>query len=88
MSWSRLAATGAALLLAHLSPVLAAPASIPGGAWKSILPTGTARDDVRVLPYRLDRTPVTNADFQKFVGAHPEWRRDRISRVMADSLYL
>jgi formylglycine-generating enzyme required for sulfatase activity len=80
-------AAGAALLL-HLSPLLAAQATIPGGSWRSILPSGTERAEVRVSPYRLDRTPVTNGDFLKFVNAHPEWRRDRASRVMADSQYL
>jgi formylglycine-generating enzyme required for sulfatase activity len=41
-----------------------------------------------VRAFELDRTPVTNADFARFVAAHPEWRRDRVARVFADAGYL
>lgn len=85
--WDKWAAACAALLL-QASGVSAEPASIPGGPWRSILPSGTKSAEVRVLPYRLDRTPVTNGDFLAFVRSHPEWRRDRVSRVMADRQYL
>jgi len=70
------------------APASVAPASIPGGSWRSILPSGTARAEVRVLPYKLDRTPVTNGEFLAFVHAHREWQRDRVARVMADQRYL
>jgi formylglycine-generating enzyme required for sulfatase activity len=86
-AWHRRAAIVIALLF-HVVPALAAPATIPGGPWRSILPSGTARAEVRVRPYRLDRTPVTNTQFLMFVRAHPEWRRDRVARVMADERYL
>jgi sulfatase modifying factor 1 len=36
----------------------------------------------------MDRVPVTNADFARFVAAHPQWRRDRVARVFADAGYL
>jgi formylglycine-generating enzyme len=36
----------------------------------------------------LDRTPVTNAQFARFVAAHPEWQRNRVARVFAYEEYL
>ncbi|MEO8755883.1 MAG: formylglycine-generating enzyme family protein [Casimicrobiaceae bacterium] len=38
--------------------------------------------------FRLDRTPVTNADFLAFVTVNPSWRRDRVKPLFADELYL
>ena len=43
---------------------------------------------VRVLPFSLDRTPVTNGQYLAFVRAHAEWRRARVSRLFADESYL
>jgi formylglycine-generating enzyme required for sulfatase activity len=63
-------------------------APVPGTEWRSILPTGTKQETVRVAPFLLDRTPVTNAQFMAFVRAHPEWRRDRVPSALADSGYL
>jgi len=61
---------------------------IEGGAWRSVLPTGTARDSVTVKPYRLDRRPVTNAEFLAFTRAHPEWRKGHVPVALADVGYL
>jgi formylglycine-generating enzyme required for sulfatase activity len=36
----------------------------------------------------MDRTPVTNAGFARFVAAQAQWRRDRVPRVFADASYL
>ena len=41
-----------------------------------------------VPAFWLDREPVTNAEFLAFVKAHPEWRRDRVPALFADSRYL
>ncbi len=38
--------------------------------------------------FKLDRTPVTNEQFLKFVQSHPAWRRDRVPSLFADSGYL
>ncbi|HKE46259.1 MAG TPA: formylglycine-generating enzyme family protein [Steroidobacteraceae bacterium] len=61
---------------------------IEGGAFRSVLPTGTSRDFVTVKPYRLDRRPVTNAEFLAFVSEHPEWRKGRVPVALADVSYL
>jgi formylglycine-generating enzyme len=85
----------AALLLCVLpvaNPVMAddtAYARLPGGAFRSVL----RYDDlpstpVRVRPFELMHTPVTNAQFLAFVETHPQWRRDRVATVFADREYL
>jgi formylglycine-generating enzyme required for sulfatase activity len=87
-------ATGLALLtaLAMGASYAGAPdertVQIEGGAWRSVLPTGTARDSVTVKPYRLDRRPVTNAEFLAFTRAHPEWRKGHVPVALADVGYL
>ncbi len=63
-------------------------AFIEGGKWRSILPTGTSQPDVTVAPYRLDRRPVTNAQFLAFTRAHPQWRKGQVPVVLADASYL
>jgi formylglycine-generating enzyme required for sulfatase activity len=50
------------------------------------LPTGETA--VHVAAFELDRQPVTNAQFLKFVESHPQWRKDRIAALFADSQYL
>ena len=43
---------------------------------------------VHVGRFLLDRRPVTNGQFLDFVRRHPEWRRDRAPRLLADGEYL
>lgn len=59
----------------------------------SVLPagrTGTGAVPARahVNAFRMDRRPVTNAEFLEFVLHHPEWRRDRVASLFADRDYL
>lgn len=63
-------------------------AGIPGGQFKSVLGYEDARNGVRVKTFALTRKPVTNAEFLAFLGRHPEWRRDRVAGVFAESRYL
>lgn len=77
-------------MLALASPT-AAPADrafVGPGQIESVLPPGPQVSTTQVSRYRLDRRPVTNADFLAFVRVHPEWRRDRIARLFADTQYL
>ena len=85
----------AALLLCLLpvAGVLAGAAQqyvrLPGGAFRSALKyedrkTGT----LAVSSFALMRRPVTNAEFLAFVQQHPQWRRDRVARTLADARYL
>lgn len=41
-----------------------------------------------VAQFAIDATPVTNADFLVFLRGNPDWRRDRVKRIFAESTYL
>jgi len=64
---------------------------LPGGRFESVLPQGavpTASAPVDMQPFALRATPVTVAEFARFVAAHPEWQRGRAASVLADARYL
>jgi formylglycine-generating enzyme required for sulfatase activity len=79
----------AALPCAAIGVAAGAPdyVTIPGGAFKSVLKY-EGSDRVAVPAFELMRRPVTNAEFLAFARAHPEWRRDRVPAVFAESRYL
>ena len=101
-TWLRALCTAAMLLAAFAgAPAGASPdagtspepvqrARLPGGEFIPVLrptpPPGPS--SVRVAAFELDRLPVSNAEFLLFVRAHPEWRRDRVPSLLADSGYL
>ena len=60
--------------------------SIPAGEYRPLYTVGTTV--VRVRPFRLSSTAVTNAQYLNFVRAHPEWRRSKVKRVFAEPGYL
>jgi formylglycine-generating enzyme len=62
--------------------------TIPRGAFESVLPPAPDVKTVRVKPFRIDARPVTNEQFARFVKEQPQWRRDRVARVFADTEYL
>lgn len=63
-------------------------AELPGGAFQSILDYEDVPGAAQVAPFALARLPVTNAQFLRFVLAHPQWRRDRAPAVFAEPGYL
>lgn len=67
----------------------AAPSSmavVPAGSYLPLYsPSGA---EVAVASFRLDRTPVTRAQYAAFVAAHPEWRRSAVPPVFAAGGYL
>jgi sulfatase modifying factor 1 len=69
-------------------PANAPLASVPAGAFESVLPPAEGVKRVSVAAFRLDRVPVTNAQFARFVQHRPEWQRDRVARIFADTGYL
>ena len=78
-----------ALLGAGTAPVCAAEyIDIPQGSFLSVLPPTDSPVPVALAAFQLRSTPVTNAEMLAFVSAHPEWRRDRIPVVFAESRYL
>jgi sulfatase modifying factor 1 len=63
-------------------------AAVHGGKFESVLPPAPVVKQVTVADFRLDRTPVTNAQFARFVQTHPQWRRDQVAALFADTEYL
>ena len=76
-----------------LLPVLAIAAGtggwvrLPGGSFRSTLKYED-RSVVRIAPFQLMETAVTNADFLAFVKRDPAWQRGRTPTVFAESRYL
>jgi formylglycine-generating enzyme required for sulfatase activity len=81
-------------LLALAGSASAAPAlrpayvPIPAGTFLSVIETDAKSKPVEVPAFALREEPVTNAEFLAFVAAHPEWRRDHVPSVFADTRYL
>lgn len=80
----------AALLLCALPlAVLAAGGYVrlPGGSFRSALKYED-QSTVRIAPFELMETPVTNAQFLAFVKANPRWQRGKAPSVFAEARYL
>ena len=60
---------------------------VEGGAYTPFYPVA-GEGQHRVAPFLLDALPVTNADFVRFVGEHPQWRRSETAPLFADEAYL
>jgi sulfatase modifying factor 1 len=90
LSLGLLAVVGLCISGAALASNVAQPklASIPAGRFESVLPASEETKQVAVSAFGLDVTPVTNAQFARFVQTNPEWQRDRVARVFADEQYL
>lgn len=73
-----------------LASVLAAIATVVvgPGTYRPAFPASPAEATVAVSQFRLDRTPVTNAQFLAFVRANPAWKRGAIKPVLAEPGYL
>ncbi|MFZ5496889.1 MAG: formylglycine-generating enzyme family protein [Verrucomicrobiota bacterium] len=61
---------------------------VPAGTYVPLQRSPRDPAQVPVAAFRLDETPVTNADFLAFVTANPKWRRSAVSRLFADGSYL
>ncbi|HFC8517621.1 formylglycine-generating enzyme family protein [Neisseria weaveri] len=78
-----------ALLLALPCCIAAASdmAAISGGSYR---PLYLKKDTpmISVKPYKLDKLPVTNADFAEFVSKNPQWQRGAVKTRQAEQGYL
>ena len=62
--------------------------ALPGGVFRSVLPADGKEAPAVVAPFQMRSTLVTNGEFADFVASHPEWRRDRVAKVLAEPGYL
>jgi sulfatase modifying factor 1 len=63
--------------------------ALPGAeAFESVLKYEDSGGKVRVAPFELMRTPVTNAQFLAFVTTPPDWRRGVAPPIFAEARYL
>jgi formylglycine-generating enzyme len=60
---------------------------VTGTEFQSVLP-GSKQDKVVVHAFRLQRHPITNAEFLDFVKTHAQWQRGSVPAVLADAGYL
>lgn len=68
---------------------------VPKGSYQPFFKLRAERVGEVVLPppvtveaFFLDIVPATNADFLKFVKAHPKWRKSQVPRLFAEPDYL
>ena len=61
---------------------------VEAGSIRALYAAANAERRLRVASFELSTRPVTNDAFRRFVVARPEWRRTRVARMAADTLYL
>jgi formylglycine-generating enzyme required for sulfatase activity len=63
-------------------------ARIPAGSFSPLYRNKTEPKNMKVESFFMDVAPVTNAEYLRFVIAHPEWRRSKVKRIFAEKGYL
>ncbi|MFT7774154.1 formylglycine-generating enzyme family protein [Roseateles sp.] len=66
----------------------AAYVALPAGTLNSVLARDTDREPTQVAAFKLRETPVTRAEFRRFLASHPEWKPGRAPAVFAGAGYL
>lgn len=60
--------------------------SLPEGEFRSILKYEDSLSGLQTVPaFELMQTPVTNAQFLKFVRSNPQWQRSKVPSVFAEA---
>ena len=62
-------------------------AKIEAGTYKAFFGKDSTQN-VKVATFYLDESPVTNAEYLKFLKANPQWTKSQVKRIFADSSYL
>lgn len=62
--------------------------AIPAGEFRSTVRYGDGDEARAVAAFSVSRNTVTVAEFQDFVQANPQWRRDTVPSLLADRGYL
>ena len=61
---------------------------IPGGEIASVIPEAEGDNLITVADFLYQETPVTNAEYLRFVLHHPEWQRGSAVSLFVDDQYL
>lgn len=61
---------------------------VEGARFESVLPVDVDALHAEVGPFWLQRAPVTNAQFERFVIQHPAWARGSAPALFVDASYL
>lgn len=61
---------------------------IPGGEFRSVIPEGEGDNLIAVADFLMQETPVSNAEFMRFVLHHPQWQRGKAVSLFVDDQYL
>lgn len=77
---------GLATAVLALSGAIYVP--LPAGVLNSVLARDTDREPTRIAAFALRETPVTRAEFRRFLATHADWRPDRAPVVFAGAGYL
>jgi len=77
-----------AILILFSQNALSARVKIPEGRFAPLYGIEKDQKDFLVKSFLMDSTPVTVGDFKKFLGAHPEWKKEKVSALYADQRYL
>ncbi len=62
--------------------------TVPAGTLTSVLSNSSDNRPIPIRSFTVRTRPITNAQFQAFIIRQPEWQRDQIAAVFADSSYL
>ncbi|KQW42417.1 MULTISPECIES: formylglycine-generating enzyme family protein [unclassified Roseateles] len=68
--------------------LLAGYVAMPAGTLNSVLARDTDREPTRIAAFELRETPVTRAEFRRFLATHAEWRPGRVPAAFASAGYL
>lgn len=82
-----------ALALASLASVAPSAAAedmlrVGPGTYRPFYPSDPKKASMPIDAFLLDRLPVTRAEFEAFVRAHPAWQRGKAPRLFVDEGYL
>lgn len=61
---------------------------ISGGIYTPLYGEKNNNLKIKVAPFFIDKYPVTNAQFLKFVKENPKWQRSKVKKLFADENYL
>lgn len=59
-----------------------------GGYYTPLFKEGNTKKQVFIHSFNIDKYPVTNGEYLKFVKANPQWRKSTVKKLFSDKNYL